>query len=305
MTIASSDQVSGAQRQCALSLDRYKKLLGDDRHRMLLHDAFVGEIKALQGLLGEEQFPIRSVHNLSVEDYLARAERYEALVEPLTPIMAAGGYWGGDEHARLMGRCLARLADPPGDRNGNTGLLNLGLYPALLIAYACGIGAVLAGRYDTLATILVSTRIRKDNEQAPLVRALAHNEVIGGDLLQHRPELERHRTPTSDHLFGILKVSLDSIFLDEMEYQMAFDRFEYLYALIHGDVGERVGTLGRIWGPIGCFLWRRGILEEVEREIAERGDDWPSVKAGLFGGSVERAKQVKVQIDGIVHRQAC
>ena len=134
------------------------------------------------------------------------------------------------------------------------------------------------------------------------MRALAHNDVIGGDLLQKRPELERHRTPTSDHLFDVLKEPLSLLTLDEVEYQGAFDRFEYLYALVHGDVYGKEGSLGRIWGPIGCFLWRRGVLEEVDLEIAEQGDEWPPLKAGLLGGSVERAKQVKEQIDGIVHR---
>src|SRR5215212_1713415 len=90
------------------------------------------------------------VQSPSIEDYMDRVGRYEVLARPLLAIMAAGGYWGGEEHARLLGRCLARLADPPGDRNGLVVLLNLRLYPALLLTYACGIGAVLAGRYATL-----------------------------------------------------------------------------------------------------------------------------------------------------------
>lgn len=299
MTSAQADEPARTEQERALSLDRFKDLLSDDRHRIRLHDALVGEVKALQGLMGEEQFPVRNVHNLRDEDYLARVERYEALTGPLLSIMAAGGYWGNDEHARLQARCLARLADPPGDRNGITGLLNLRLYPALLLVYASGVGAVLAGRYDTLA-VLVSMKTRKDNEHAPLVRALVHTDVISSDLLKRRPELERHKTPTSDHLFEILKGPLGSFVIDEVEYQAAFDRFEYLYALIHGDIGEKEGMFGRIWGPVGCFLWRKGIQEEVERELAQRGDDWPPLKAGLFGGSVERAKQVKEQIDGLV-----
>ena len=302
MTTSLIDEPDTHDSSAVLSLSRYKDLLVEDRHRISLHDALVGEVQSLRGRLGEDQFPIRNVHNLGVEDYLARVDRYEATTGPLLPIMATGGYWGGEEHARHLGRCLARLADPPGDRSGITGLLNLRLYPALLLTYACGIGAVLSGRYDTLATILVSTKTRKDNKPAPLVRALAHNDVIDGDILQKRPELERHRTPTSDHLFAILKEPLSTLAIDEVEYQRAFDRFEYLYALVHGDVYEKEGSLGRIWGPVGCFLWRNGILEEAGHEIAEQGNEWPPLKVGLFGGSVERAKQVKEQIDRIIHR---
>ncbi|OJW27625.1 MAG: hypothetical protein BGO49_23030 [Planctomycetales bacterium 71-10] len=303
MTSAPTDATAGIVCEPTLPLHRYKDLLRDDRRRIRLHDALVGEIKGLQDILGEEQFPVRNVHDLGVEDYLARVERYETLAGPLLPILAAGGHWAVDEHARLLGRCLGRLADPPGERSGITALLNLRCYPALLCVYSCGVGAILAGRYDTLKTILVSTRSRKENESVPLVRALAHNDVIDGGLLRRRPELERHRSPTSDHLFAVLKEPLSGLAIDEMEYQGAFDRFEYLFALVHGDLCEKDGSTGHIWGPIGCFLWRRGVLEEVGHEIDGLGGDWPPLKAGFFGGSIERAKLVKEQIDKTVHRQ--
>ena len=302
MTSALIDEPTELGQSTALSLNHYKDLIAEDRHRIRRHDALVGEIQALRGRLGEEPFSVRNAHTLSVQEYLARVDRYDAVTGPLLPIMAAGAYWGDEQHVRLLGRCLTRLADPPGDRSGNTGLVNLRLYPALLLAYACGIGAVLAGRYDTLAKILVSSRVRRDNEQAPLVRALAHTNVISEDLLRQRPELERHRTPASAHLFAILKEPLETFVIDEVEYQWAYDRFEYLYALVHGDVYEKEGKAGRIWGPFGCFLWRKGIQEEIGREIIEQGNDWPPLKAGLFGGQVERVRQVKEQIDGMVHR---
>ena len=302
MELPLPEEPAGPGHDGTLSLGRYKDLLGENCHRIRLHDALVGEFQALRGGLGEDQFPVRNTHNLGVEDYLARVDRYEAMTRPLLPIMAVGGYWGGEEHAQHLGRCLARLADPPGDRSGLTHFINLRLYPALLLTYACGIGSILAGRYGTLAKILICTRTRKDNKQAPLVRALVHTDVIGGDLLQKRPELERHKTPTSDHLFTILKEPLSTLAIDEVEYQGAFDRFEYLYALVHGDLYQKEGSMGRIWGPIGCFLWRTGILEEVGHEIAEQGNNWLPLKAGFFGGSLERANEVREQINGLVYR---
>lgn len=302
MTSNPIDEPARPGKTDALSLERYKDLLVGDLNRIRLHDALVGEIQTLVGRLSEEQFRISNVHTFSFEDYLSRVDLYEATTRPLLPIMAAGGYWSGDDHARLLCRCVSRLADPSGDRSGNVALLNLRRYPALLAAYASGIGAILSGRYTTLAHLLLSTRISKDNKQVPLIRAVAHNEVIDDQILKRRPEMERRRTPTSDHLFNILKEPLNTLAIDDMEYQAAFDRFEYLYALSHGDFYEKDGALGRIWGPIGCFLWRQRVLAEVELEIAEQGSDWPPLKVGFFGGSVDRAKQVKKQIDEIVHR---
>src|SRR5205823_2300177 len=98
--------------------------------------------------LTEENPTVCNVHYPTSDDYLALVNHYENLAGPLLPIMAAGGYWGGQEHARLLGRCLARLANPPGAPNRSSDLGNLRSYPALLLLYAGGIGAVLAERYD-------------------------------------------------------------------------------------------------------------------------------------------------------------
>jgi hypothetical protein len=285
-----------------LTPGRFKELLADERHRIRLHDSLIGQVRVLRNQLDEENFPVFNVHNVNIQDYLTRVERYEALATPLLAIMAAGGYWADEERACLLGRCLGRLADPSDDRNGLVSLLNLRLYPALLLTYACGIGAVMAGRYTTLASLLVSSRTWKDNKQQPLVRALAQKDVIDGSILQHRPELERHKAPVSDHLFDLLREPLLTCAIDEGEYLRAFDRFEYLFALVYGDLSEQKSSAGHIWGPPGCFLWRRNILEEVEREIADQAEGWPPLRAGLFGGSVERVKHVKQQIDAIVHR---
>ena len=60
------------------------------------------------------------------------------------------------------------------------------------------------------------------------------------------------------------------------------------------------------WGPVGCFGWRRRgyredtIMSEINLEVANAGEYWPPLKAGLFNGSAERFKEVKVAFDSFL-----
>jgi hypothetical protein len=284
-----------------MSSEKFKRYIADTRYRIRLHDLLVGEVKTFRAETSDDKFPVREVQNVADETYLVRVSQYELLAGPLMEMMAIGGYWGDEEQAHLLCRCLSRLADPPGERGGAVAWLNLRIYPAMLLAYACGIGAVLGRRDSTLSKLLVSTRSKKGNKRAPLVRVLSHNDVIDENVFQRRAGLERKKTPLSDHLYEVLKKPLSECSIDECEYQCAFDRFEYLFCLAHGDVYEKEGSFGQIWGPLGCFLWRKGVLEDVGQEIAESKGDWPLLKEGLFGGSLDRLRHVKEKIDGIVH----
>jgi hypothetical protein len=36
-------------------------------------------------------------------------------------------------------------------------------------------------------------------------------------------------------------------------------------------------------------------MKEIDSEASEAGDNWPLLKAGLFGGDIERFKSVKLE----------
>jgi hypothetical protein len=47
-------------------------------------------------------------------------------------------------------------------------------------------------------------------------------------------------------------------------------------------------------------LGQIGIRKEVQEELDAAGANWPPIKAGLFGGSLEKAKDVKNKFDEFV-----
>jgi hypothetical protein len=56
-----------------------------------------------------------------------------------------------------------------------------------------------------------------------------------------------------------------------------------------------------------CFAWRGGRFnhegrtsEKIGTEIEAEGANWPLLKAGLFGGSIEQLKTAKNQFDAFL-----
>jgi len=127
-------------------------------------------------------------------------------------------------------------------------------------------------------------------------------------------------TPLSSHLYEILRDPLGDILPQETHYQECFDRFEYLFALVHADMfNEKYNNL---WAPIGCFGWRnrtipdKRIMKKIQLEfekstqtttvisggtpITQEDSVWPPLKAGLFGGDIQRFRNVKQEFDSSI-----
>lgn len=103
----------------------------------------------------------------------------------------------------------------------------------------------------------------------------------------------------SDHVHDSLREPLRQVIPSDSQYTLTFDRLEYLLGLILTDLrSQREEHDPYIVGHwIGSYGWRYrhgqrgGPWERVERELADQAEEWPPLQAGLFGGSLGRAKQ--------------
>jgi hypothetical protein len=138
----------------------------------------------------------------------------------------------------------------------------------------------------------------------PSALFLYPDNVMKKELAERLPGMERHHTPLNDHLQQVLREPLREYLPQEEYYQKCFDRFEYLFALVHADLREKQES--SITGPLGCFLWRNRhdpenhIAVEIELEIKDAGNNWPPLKVGLFDGSLERFRYLKQEFDSMI-----
>lgn len=74
-------------------------------------------------------------------------------------------------------------------------------------------------------------------------------------------------------------------------YEAVFDEFEALYALVVADLRKQKGY--NAWGPMGRFGWKHAHesnppLTKIINDAEASKNDWPPLKAGMFGGDYER-----------------
>ncbi|MDQ5870763.1 MAG: SIR2 family protein [Acidobacteriota bacterium] len=269
-----------------------KRLLRTPEDRIRLSDLVSDETERLWAELSPERFP--SMGDVSESGIAARVLSYEALTETLLAMVSAGFYWGEDEHREIWIRSLTRIANPAGKHfDGYTNLLQLRWYPASLLAYAAGISAIEGRRYRNLAALFTDVLVTGGDHVVPLVASDGFNSR------EFAQALAKRRTPFSDHLAPFLRDPLRPYLPDESRYQLSFDTFELLVAIVYADLTRKDQIPGREHVPIGRFGWRRDrelkrIGDEVERLVPEL------LKSGLFEGSRETF-DAAMKIVGAVH----
>jgi hypothetical protein len=125
--------------------------------------------------------------------------------------------------------------------------------------------------------------------------------------MQQLTGYERRKTPGSDHLLARLEEPFRNLLPDSKRLEELFDRFEYLLALAY--LGREQEGTGSAWAPIGRFGWRReawgySLLTDIEREAKAAGPEWLLLRAGLFGGSLERFLERKAEFDRLAQTLA-
>lgn len=281
-------------RVAAAMLKRYFE---HDSNKIRVHDLLTAETDKVCQRVSDKDFP--SNQQFSKEELSRCLQRCEAVVEVLRSLYITGCYWGGPLYANLWPKCLERVANTPGARSGLVVWLNLRRYPALILMYAGGISSIANDKYSTLAKLLVTPKAIESGVEHPLILKLFPGAVLETEVARLLPDLGRRHTPVSDHLFTVLREPLKEFLPSEGEYQECFDRFEYLKALVYVDL--RDDQYG--WAPVGCFAWRavwgrdKSTMKLVAEQISAQGSDWPPLKAGLFGGSLERLNQAKSKFD--------
>jgi len=234
----------------------------------------------------------------SDEALLRRIESYEALSLPLVNTYLVGCYWGTAHEMSIWTKCLERLGNVPTHRRGTTVWLSLMRYPALLILYAGGIASVASQKYGTFQGLVLGTKLvdRVNRSEQPVVLALTRTNVLRSNVARTLPGLADHYTPLSERLQEFLREPSRQIIPDDHRYERCFDRFEYMLALVYADLREKQGLHLPV-DALGCFVWRPEISRELALEQEEAGREWPPLGAGLFDGSDERLRELRVLVD--------
>jgi hypothetical protein len=284
-----------------------KSLLVDDGRRIQLADLVRSQTSALLEGLADERFSSENhagAETPTAESVADRMLAYEALAAPCVSLAANGVYWAREDQDDLFIEMVRQVANAPATFSGYSIWVDLQRYPAMFLLYAAGVAAV-AARKEELLLRLWSIPVRELNEEEPAARSLNPWKVIDHDLAKTLPTMPRERliAPMSEYLLAALRDTFSSLIPAQLDYEKTFDRFEYLSALIQGDVSARgqEGSFHR-WYHVGRFGWqsRHGkaqAIKSVESEIETQREEWSLLRHGLFEGDLSKLLEVKEEID--------
>jgi hypothetical protein len=284
-----------------------KRFLVSERGRIRLHDLVSQETEKLCDALIQTEFSESAP--FTDEEWARRIHYYEGESETLVTIMTIGCFWGEKEHQSLWAKLPQRVASAIWRREG-PGLWNqVRSYPALLLLYAGGLAAVAKGEYSTLAALLFEPRVTdSESEEATqrfnasaLLEAKMAGELLAGGQGEARVSVQ---------LNSYLRKPLREFVHLTSEYEELFERFEYLLALTWTD--ENPQSIRLDWVPLAIPLGRFAyepapfangkarVKDIITAEISQHGRDWPPLRGGLFGRSMQRLLAAKKRVDDLV-----
>lgn len=270
--------------------EQVKALVGDPTMLPQLRDALhLGAGHAIEAM----KDPSMALNlGYSAEELARRAEAYEVIAADLARATAVVGFWGTPELGRVVAEVVSKLANAIDRSAGVNVWTDLVLYPALIVEYASGLGAVMGGREAFLSPLLVSPFARQRQEWKPNVMVLHPGAVMDDRTGQQLPNMARRYTPLSDRLFDVLRDKFDGLVFDDATYELLFDRFECLLGLVFADLARGDGA--SVWAPVGRLGWRahrrEGIWIAIGAELDKQGERWPLLRGGAFDASADRMR---------------
>lgn len=240
---------------------------------------------------------------------LDRIKRYEANIEILLNLFINGCYFGGKEFSYIWIKSIEEIANTDNRRSGNIDLLNLKNYPALLLLYAGGIASIASKNYYNLYAIAIEAKCGNRAEygrQTSIGKNIYNYSVFDTKSIAERVlNMNNKYTPISDYIHYYLRGFMKEIIPLDLNYDRAFDYFEYMLGLINIDRNYSTFKEGKksIWGPIGRFCWgyvynqTESPVNLVSLELDKLGDEWLPLKYGLFDGKKERVIEIKQRYD--------
>jgi len=282
--------------------DTFKRLIGNPQDRIQVDGLVNRQLRKAIDSLSVKAFPVQrpEAPTFTPDVLTARLTNYEAASADVQRIAMILAKWAEPNQLAMLERISSRLGEIDKGSAGLMAWINFGWYPMLLITYSAGISALSSNRYDSIvswlyAPVVSNLNSSRDKMIIPMVSAMT--DAL--ELFKLIPGYERNYTPRSDHLFKVLQPILEDELLLGREYEVLFDKFEILLALVFADQ-RGTGLTGHVWGPPGRFAWKhrnsRGGLDSpyvaFVADAAQHGTNWGALKAGFFDGSIDRFKEI-------------
>ena len=261
-----------------------KRYLPEPGHRIRLSELVDGVVEQVVQATSGGEFSIDAPRP-DPAVVTARLRRYEAASSTLLALAPVGGRWAEDDHVLLWQEALSRL----GAKRHHVGTMypmwgNLEKYPATLLLYGLGLGAIHVDRLRFLGQLLKASILDDDQETLTVAQVLPASALDDGNggIIGVLEGTTNRTVPLHSRIRTTLQPYVGPTIRDPGRYSFVFDQLELLLALGYTHAQPDYG-----WAPIG--LWNRRnrnrdrIVEGIEASLTSERDDSRFVKSRIFG----------------------
>ena len=279
-----------------------KRYIPEPRYRIQLLDLIGKTVERVVEVTSGEAFAVQDSPKPTGESVTERVRRYEATCSTLLAMAPTGGFWAEEEHYPVWQRALQRLGS--NISSGNTLWFDLQRYPATLLLYALGLGAVEVDRLQFLKRMLTATLRGEHQEDLHAVEILPpdcqfQSYSNPAQVMRFLEGMDRHRAPLNDWIHKALWPYAECIIPDKNQYTLVFDKLEILMALSYAHHKRNwsfdMHSSDPYWAPSGAFGYRsenrNRILQEIRESLSTKQDESPFVICGIFGDTAEACEQ--------------
>ena len=276
-----------------------KRYLPDPRYRIQFADLVDKAVERIVEATSGEEFTVNGP-TPDGKSVTARVRRYEAACSTLVAMATVGGFWAEEEHYPVWERAVQRLSSMKLS-SGSSVWLALQRYPATLLLYAVGLGALAADRLSFLGRVFTASLYDANKEQVLAVGVLPVPCLVasGGNSMVALDGMAGHRTDLNDWVYNSLRPYAAPVIPDDDQYAMVFEKLEILIALSYSHYGPWRGR----WAPPGKFMygWARSrFIREIKESFSEEQDESRFAKAAIFGSTVKEGQQALTDMEKLL-----
>jgi len=260
-----------------------KRFLSKSEYRIQLDELFSNETNhVIAQLDAPDLSPQRSWDQA---EFRARVKKYEAIMESLATMIGVLGRWGdGSEFSLVLDVVRSLYAQAEKAGNGLAVYLRIRSYPAVLAFTAYALGLTRSERWSALHSFFNAVIDRQQRDPVRAIDALFLWAWKGteDDAWKQIEELDRRKTPLSDHLLDVFSEWAKRFLGLASDFELMFERFEMLGSLAYLEKHEKTEIQqglasnpqqGWTWMPTGRAGWHssnaRKLLAEFEAEITK------------------------------------
>ena len=259
-----------------------KRYLPEPRYQIQLSDLVDDTVERVVEVTSGEEFAVQGGPPPDRESVTARVRRYEAACSTLLAMATVGGFWAEEGHYMVWERALQRLGSTTLG-GGYTVWRGLRRYPATLLFYALGLGALAADRLRFVGRAFAVSLHDEDSGQVPAVSVLPASCATDGREMGLLEGMEGRYVPLSDWIHHTLRPHVERIIPSDDSYSLVFDKLEILMAL--GYERHRHHDWDR--PPVGAFIYRHPnrehIIREIKESLSKMQNESAFVTSDLFG----------------------